>query len=107
MRMIQELRREIDGLKQTISILESKDQAQPLAVVEGVVSPNSVQHSYTAAAAQGGESVSEDKIGGAASEWNIHASSSGQLVADSEKKFNVVLCGISECPLSALKALQD
>ena len=87
-------------MKQTISTLQLKDQAHPLAATEEVVSPNSVQRSYTAAAAQGGESVSEGEVGGASSVRNTHASSSGQLVVDSQKKFNVViiLYSISECP---------
>jgi len=49
------------------------------------------------ATAPRGESVSEGKVQGAPS-VNTPASSPGRLVADSEKKFNVVIYGISECP---------
>ena len=85
--------------------LWQKPQAQPLAVTEEGVSPKTVQCSYATAAAPRGESVSEGKVGGASS-VNTHVSSPGRLVADSEKKFNVVIYGISECPKDTPRSLK-
>ena len=90
-RMIQEQRGEIDGLKHRPFIFCSrKSSSTTIVVTEEIVSPNSVQCSYAAAAAQSGESVSEGNVGHV-SNVNTPASSPGRLVAHYEKKFNVVI----------------
>ena len=66
-----------------------------------VAAPDSIQCSYAAVAANGGESVMEGKVPGASASVNAHtatSSSSERLAFDPEKKFNVVIYGISECP---------
>jgi len=66
-----------------------------------VAAPVSVQRSYAAVAANGGESVMEGRVLGASASVNAHvatSSSSERLAFDPEKKFNVVVYGISECP---------
>ena len=96
---VQELRQEIAGLRKTLSIMQSKDQALQQVAAEDAVAPNFAQRSYaTAAAHSGGESISGGKVVGSPVCSNVHTSNSGRLqVPDLDKKFNVIIYGITEC----------
>ena len=92
MTTVQQLREEIAGLKKTISFMHTIDQA-PLQVVT-----EALKSSYAEVVSHGGESNSEGRVDGFSVGLNAQASSSRKLLANTDRKYNVVIYGISECP---------
>lgn len=94
MTTVQQLREGIAGLKRTISLMHTRDQAPPQMVTEAL------KFSYAEVVSHSGESISEERVDGCSVDLNAQASSSRKLLANTDRKYNVVIYGISECPKS-------
>ena len=103
-RTVQELREEISELKTTTTRAQSSlrpsetrsEDAPPIGIMD------LQSQSYASAASKGGESSINTTT---TTSMNImRASDSGKQLADPNKKFNVVIYGITECPSGTVRS---